>query len=182
MRILFLTKFIVAALSLLAVTGCGEINHPNGLYVGDTEARTFAYSIGQSDANFDCPTSPNVLEEYDDDLRETGTFSVCTAKTSAFRIRVHGKTKSNDSICVFPAQYIDRTRILAKPDSRGYPMSACASADSIPAGSSGLIFEFANTNFNAVFIVEAQDRDQMQMCLFSNNPFGCPEYSYGKFR
>jgi hypothetical protein len=183
MRILFLqSKFILIAGALLVASGCGRIDPPNGLYAPSLESGTFSYTVGNSDANFSCPTQPNVLEEYDDDLRDTGKFTVCSSRTSAFSIRVHGRTKSSDSICVFPAQYIDQTRIVAKVDSRGYPIVTCASASDIPAGGTGLVFEFANTNFNAVFIVERPYRDQMQMCLFSNNPYACPEYSYGKFR
>lgn len=170
-----------ATVALLLVTGCGPLM-PGDRYVATGPARTFALSSGTSDANFSCPTAPNVLEEYDDDLLDTGKFSVCTSRSTIYTVRIHGQTKSGNEICVFPAQYIDSNHLISKLDSRGYPMVTCASTESIAAGTTGIVMNFENTNFNAAFIVERQYRDAMQMCLFSSSPHSCPEYSYGKFR
>ncbi len=175
------SKYSLSLVLLLGLTACGDVVPSKDRWATGVQPSKFAYTTDAlSDENFFCADEPNVLENYDDDLKETGRYTVCTARASAYQVRVHGHTYDSDSVCVFPARYVDRTHIVASLDSHGYPLVACAS---IAASASGLIYQFDNVSFNYAFIVEEAYKDQMQMCLFSQNPSMCPErYSKGKFR
>jgi hypothetical protein len=83
---------------------------------------------------------------------------------------------------LFPIQYIDSTHAFYKPDlTTGLPLANCVTIDSSNS-SNGVEMSFANITFNAAFIVDDTDKDQMQLCLANANSSACPLYSYGKFR
>lgn len=133
---------------------------------------------GLSSDAFSCAEQPNVLPDYDETFDGARRYTVCRSRNNQTDIQVHGQTAGSKSICVFPAQEINSTHIYAKPDLvTGGLVHHCAEITE-----NGVIASFPNVNFNAAFIVEGEDFQQMQACLVVGNYWGCPNYSYGKFR
>jgi hypothetical protein len=52
----------------------------------------------------------------------------------------------------------------------------------VQASDAGIYAQFAGVSYNAVFIVEQQNKAQMDNCLAINNYGYCPDFSYGRFR
>lgn len=176
--------FLLFILGLLAVatTGCGNIlkpyvpRAPEGSY-GRSPA-SVRPSTGGSPQGYACPDSPNVVPDYDYERDGTGQFSVCHNRDSQADILVHGSISQGTSICIFPAQVIDDQHIYVKPDVQtGLPWSQC-----VEVTDQGAYARFEGISWNAAFIVESIHKSQMQSCLFGGNYYGCPRYSFGRFR
>lgn len=172
-------KTLIATLALL-LTGCGQVYRNSlpqsllGSYSVNNPSSSFTINSNQ----FACPSSPNVLPDYDSRLDGTGRYTVCATPSSKSRILVHGKTTSSKQICIYPAQVIDQKHVYVKPDlSTNLPWNQCSE---IIDG--GVTAQFDSIEFNAVFIVEEPDQAQMTSCLIGGNYYSCPTYSFGKFR
>ncbi|MCM2322432.1 MAG: hypothetical protein NDJ90_04135 [Oligoflexia bacterium] len=134
----------------------------------------------ESSGDFSCPGSPNVVPDYDSENDGSGYFTVCASRTDNAKLFIRGQTARSNTICVFPAQVVDSRHTYWKPElGTGLPWNQCVSAIEDVEGA---LLTFAGINFNAVFIVEEMDRDQMQLCLGNGNYYGCPAYSFGRFR
>jgi len=121
-------------------------------------------------------------------LDGSGFYEVCTHNENANDIMIHGETYFSDQICVFPAEVIDSTgQIFLKQDiAHNSILYKCVRAED---GGAPVRFDF--TNYNAFFIVEQPNFNQMLSCLTAPggpNYYACPNtsgsgyYSYGRFR
>jgi hypothetical protein len=143
---------------------------------------------GVDDPEFSCPSSPNVVPDYDYDLDGSGYYNVCYHRTSQADIKFTGRTASSNVVCVFPAEYVNATNIFVKPDvdaGTNAPWYQCRELTGSPDGatSSGVRMSFPGIRWNAAFIVEGtQAALEMQRCLAQNNYYACPRYSFGIFR
>lgn len=131
-----------------------------------------------SEDDYACPSTSNIEPDYDRWLDGSMTFTACKHLDSAFKILIHGKTRASDTICVYPAQYIDQRNVYLKPDLSGTgPLHQC-----MQISAAGVFVDFDRVNYNAVFIVEKSDESQMTNCLAGGNYALCPIYSFGRFR
>jgi hypothetical protein len=172
---------IIIASTTITASACGlpptDLERiQNDAHVSAATAAAASDSYKQ-EGEYSCPLQANIQPDYDWELDGSGYYTACTHKSSSYSIKLHGKTSGAGTICVFPAQYIDDEHIVLKQDEIGAPMYRC-----MKTNTDGLIFTFDKTNFNALFIVEGQDLQQMRMCLVGGKYSQCPHYSYGIFR
>jgi hypothetical protein len=184
-------QLIFFGLIALLVSSCGNYAggargiriSSNGISYGATADLSGLSGIGNTtEGNYTCPNSANVLPNGDSNYDSKGKYTVCTNASNQANILIHGKTRASSGFCLFPIQYIDSTHAFYKPDlTTGLPLANCVTIDSSNS-SNGVEMSFANITFNAAFIVDDTDKDQMQLCLANANSSACPLYSYGKFR
>jgi hypothetical protein len=142
---------------------------PDGLTESDRNALTYA-----------CPDKPNVVPDYDYDFTGTGYFTVCPSKSNLADILVHGSSHSGGAICVFPALIAANGQVFAKPDldKAGAPWAQCTAPDV-----DGIHLTFSQISYNAAFIVDSTDLEQMSLCIQGGQYQYCPKnYSFGRFR
>jgi hypothetical protein len=151
-----------------------------------------ALSTGSTDADYECPSTPNVVPDYDWMRNGTGRFKVCSHTTDSSKLLVHGATAYSATICIFPVNYVSDSEVFLYEGSGGGILSACAAA-----GEGGVTAEFPGIVFNAVFIVESPWKGQLETCLAGPqgpNYYFCPGvtgspsggnigyYSFGQIR
>jgi hypothetical protein len=162
----------------LFLTGCGAPNGYRVTAVPQSTGYTFTGTSSDGSSDYRCPSSPNVMPNWDRAIDGSGRYTVCPSRTDFANILIHGKTSVSNEICVFPAQYISETNIYTKPAADGTgAMNAC-----IQATQTGVYASFKEINYNAVFIVEKRNHQQMVDCLILKNYNFCPEFSFGVFR
>jgi hypothetical protein len=171
------------ALLAVTATACGSFNEqrakaPDGVYGSSTQLSQDP--VPDAERNFRCPDSPNAKPDYDRDFDGSGFYRVCPSLVSPYDVLIRGKTHSSDTICVWPAEYINQGTVYLKPDRPGgTPQVSCYNIHDNP---NGVLASFLATRYNSVFVVEGQYKDQMAACLPGGNYFLCPPYSFGKFR
>lgn len=176
-------KLALAAVALLLpLSGCGDLRYRNGTFApAESQGRTGQGLLGATDSlgagTFACPSSPNVVPDYDWAFDGSGFYQVCPHLSSASSMLIAGDTGASATVCAFPANYVSESELYTKPDATGGPQYKCFS---VPQGGGQLTFE--ETNFNSVFIVAKADRSQMTKCLMARNFHYCPAYSFGLFR
>ena len=191
----------VAGLFVLAgaISGCGTLNNGGDPYaVASNSALSTTLGLPTNSNNpslsssgsggFNCPALDvnNVVPDYNFNNNGTGFFQVCTeaANPAALLIKGIGATSTNDQICVFPAETsgggTDYQQTSWVPGTSGLPLYQCGPASL----QQGTMLSFpSGTVFNAAFIVDAGQANQMFECLQTDNPANCPQqYSYGEFR
>jgi hypothetical protein len=167
---------IALFLFAIALTGCGRHDVMRVPQL-DGYAYTGTPTSG-TNSDYRCVNEPNVLPDYDWDLDGSGRYTVCPSTKAFSDILIHGSTSYGNEICVFPAQYIDDSHIYTKPTLSGTgPISAC-----VQGTPNGAYASFQGVNYNAVFIVEKRDYQQMMECLIQRNYYFCPSFSFGTFR
>ena len=183
------------ALAMLSLSACGQQGQLYGV-VGQ-EINTSAISVDEDKST--CRGGEyNVLPEYI--YTYPGDFHACADDSDAYTVVIDGslklKTGSHysgsvvpEEICVFPSQVYDYGNgqgkvAVWKPDNSGFPMYKCVSIGA--SQSSGRFSEvearFDLTNFDSVFIVDAEDVMSMRTCLLTGNDGSCPDYAFGQFR
>ena len=178
-----LTRYRMALSALMLgalASGCGQIINTHQDVAPGTSYQhiSLTHSTPPMDDGYQCPQKDNVVPDYDYQFDGTGFFKVCVNPISNYLIKIHGSTPSGGAICVFPAQIVDSRHTFTKPDNIGAPMFTCYEINK-----TGIVADFEKTNFNAAFIVDEKDREQMQYCLMGGNYFACPKnYSFGRFR
>lgn len=177
MKILITTSLLILGAS---VSGCANrllSDDPYG--AGNLSVSQDLSAPGNADlSQFQCPSNPNVLPEYDQHLDGTGQYTACASTASTADLLLHGQTVSSTAICVYPAQYVDATHIFTKPDpSTGAPIYSCQEISP-----DGVKVSFPSVNYNMVFVVEQPNRQAMSNCLITHDYTSCPVYSYGRFR
>lgn len=171
------TKLTLGVAAGVFLSACGAIdpgyvdhNTPRGgsgnYYLND--------SSSVSDGAYNCPTSPNVLPHQDVTFDGTQRYTVCKNGASATRILVKGFSSTSDTVCVYPIQYVDATRFVYKLTPSGLPLFACGNL----ATNHRMEFDFANTNYNALIVVDSADQLNMSRCLTMGQT--CPNYSMGR--
>jgi len=172
---------ILSLLSLVGFSSCGNILKANvPTYSNGAGGRSSNLALGATAkmGDFACPATPNILPDKDVNLDGTDIFTACTSPTRTFDLQITGRTESSSQICVFPVTFIDNIHIYYKPEvSTGAPLVQC-----VDATSGSMNTSFLNVNYNAVFIVEAQSKQQLIQCLVTGNFFTCPHYSFGKIK
>lgn len=177
-------KSIRFALLILctALVGCANTTGKFNRRAGNASLGALSSgATGESASLFSCPSSANVLPDYDVYLDGSGVYSACAHKSDANQVKLSGKASrnSNNRICVFPAEVVDSTHWYVKPDlSTGRPLVSCQTLSGSEA-----VFNFAATKYNALFVAEEHDMQQMSDCLQSGHYPSCPAmYSYGRFK
>lgn len=179
--------------SIAKVLACGAIIIGSPLLSGcqnllyNTQARELASDgvVGGSynyvqDGEYECPADDkaNILPDYDRHLNGSGYYTVCKSRVTTEKIRLHGKTADpRKMICVFPVAVYDDNRRVIKWDMTGKPWSKCGT---LPDEQS-IVVGFELTTYNAVFVVNQEDRARMVDCFLARNESACPDYSYGQF-
>ncbi|MCM2278276.1 MAG: hypothetical protein NDJ89_09390 [Oligoflexia bacterium] len=174
-RILFLVPLLTMLGSSCARFGKAYVPRASESSYSRSPALAFE---SESASEYACPSVSNVNPDYDRMLDGSGYFTVCPSNQDSSKLLIHGQTAESERICIFPAQYIDSRHIYWKPElAGGLPWTECA----LPT-EQGAFAQFPGVNYNAVFIVEERFRDQMQLCLSNGDYYGCPAYSFGRFR
>lgn len=149
-------------------------------YNGNTTSNsvTAAASSSSIPGQYECPTSNNVIPNYDVHFNGTDYFMVCPSVKAKSDILIHGTTYSSNTICVFPIQYNSYNNIYPFTDTTtGLPAVQC-----VQAATSGAFVSFPGLSYNAVMIVEQPSEAQLSSCLSADNFYACPFYSFGQFR
>jgi hypothetical protein len=172
-----------------ALCACGNNPHMQlpvySLQAAPLTAQPFTPDgLNESDQNaltYNCPSQANVVPDYDWDFNGTGYYTVCPSKNNLSDILVHGNAPIQGPICVFPAQIASNGQVFAKPDvnkNDGSPWVQCLSP-----GNDGVHMSFTGISWNAAFIVDAADVQQMSLCIQGGIYMYCPKhYSFGSFR
>jgi len=171
-----------------AITACGNmVNHPQvtGTEVAALTVQPFTPDgLNESATNaaaYTCPGSPNVVPDYDWAFNGTGYYTVCPSKSNLSDILVHGTPVAGTGVCIFPAEIAANGQVFAKPDvtkADGSPWVQC-----VQPGADGVHASFPGINWNAAFIVDVADVQQMGLCIQGGIYSYCPKnYSFGAFR
>jgi hypothetical protein len=155
---------------------------------GVTNGNTSGSLSSNVEGQYRCPASDqyNVVPNYNYNNNGTGYFQVCVDSSSTSDVLVNGKGSAlpNDAICVFPVESTNTGTATEQtdwiPGPNGVPLAQCMTAGGLSANT---VFNFAGVTWNAAFIVDATQQQQMIECLYYDDPSMCPQqYSYGKFR
>jgi hypothetical protein len=191
-------KSLVFALFSIAqlcfTTGCGNMGAYNlskvktGSYQFDSYSSDSDWAI---EAKFSCTGHPFILPNQDSGFSGTDHYTACPSiQNSTYGdILVKGSSTENHSICVIPAKQDTNGNISWFRDSKTtQPIYLCSDINS----SKGTIFSFPlagqasttqllNPGYNAVYIVEQNDMDEMLQHLANQN-VQAPNYAFGEFR
>jgi hypothetical protein len=125
---------------------------------------------------YTCPEEPNVVPDADSGVIFSDRWTVCQNTQYPSAIQFTG-TASESQVCIFPIE-VQNSTAFSRPDpTTGLPMYSCVAPSTTAAYAS-----FANVTFNAVIIVELENVQQMQTCIYAGTWNSCPAYSYGTFR
>ncbi len=128
--------------------------------------------------DYTCPSQVNVTPTYDADIERTHDYTVCRHRTDESKIMLDLSPFIARKICVFPIEVIDAQNILTKANTQtGGLFNQCTDL-----AASGAFVEFKGIQYNAVFVVDYANQQQMQQCLLSGNEYLCPAFSFGQFR
>ena len=174
-------KALSAALVLLALGSTGCANHM-GFTPEDSlglQTSPVRFASPDNSGKYSCPGQYNVTKQLSHDTNFDGTtdYRVCVDEDDASILLVTG-TRDHE-VCVFPAVFQSSTAVFTNQLPSGQMLARC---DFVP-GFEGVEMAFAGTDFNAVFIVPADQSMQMQACLKAAVQLGhylfCPEFSFG---
>jgi hypothetical protein len=175
------SQFLLLALALtISLSSCGMgYRPPYKLRLQSMElVGAGPLDTDNRDPNYYCGSKANVEPDWEWSLDGAGYYTICPSKTVYSNILVHGQTSLTNTICIFPAEYIDDRNIFTKPDLQtGGPMHKC-----VTATDRGVYTAFAGVRYNAAFIVESPHVEQMYACLVQRDSVTCPRYSFGIFR
>ena len=163
---------ITIALASLPGPGCAPQSR---LTFGDgrnTSGAYEAYSVEGANEDYECPSTPNVVPDYDWMRNGTGRFKVCTHVSDTTKLLVHGATAYSSTICIYPVNYVSDSEVFLYEGAGGGILNKCAAA-----GDGGISAEFPGIVFNAVFIVESPWQGQLETCLAGPqgpNYYFCP--------
>jgi hypothetical protein len=183
-----MSRSLFLIVSAIALSACANTVKPNivmGTQVAALTQQPFtAGGLNESDANaaaYNCPSSANVVPDYDWLFNGTGYYQVCPSKSNLSDILVHGTPPAAGPVCIFPAEIASNGQVYAKPDvnkNDGSPWVQC-----ITPGVDGVHASFPGISWNAAFIVAGQDVQQMSLCIQGGIYSYCPKnYSFGSFR
>ncbi len=167
----------------LSSVGCGNMSSARM----PVKAPSSAYAAGSgftatetsSSSALPCSGQSNIFPDYDYTFDGANHFAACAVEKDVYKVDVSGESSgTTQEVCIFPAQAYDSERVYVKRDTKGVPLFQCAS---LKQGKVQLNFPY--TNFNALFIVNSEDKNAMQACLAAKDYYACPrQYSYGQFR
>jgi hypothetical protein len=174
------TKTSTLALVLLgaSLSGCG----PN--LVNDDRATNemgvSGYYYGQnSDANYTCGATANILPVDDRVMDGTQRYDACANRNTPTKIKLIGYSSSSQIVCAFPVQFINSTQFLYKYDNYGQPAFQCY--DAWANTDAGVELDYPQVaTYNGVLVVDQGVRAQMSACLQTGQ--NCPPHSIGQFR
>lgn len=140
-----------------------------------------------SEKAYTCSAEPNVIPNYDWDFDGTGFYTVCRSKTKLEELKVYGLAANSKSICMFPIVYgfgnqADSISIYRDPKKVSTVDPASDVFDyCFEAKEDGAVIQgFGTLSYNAVFVVEKQDEDEMKQCLHLEAYALCPRYAFGE--
>ncbi len=169
----------VVSFTLLALATFSCANSANTLY-GQTSTSSnstmLSGTAGSSltQGSYTCPLDPNVVPINDPYLNGTDEFKVCKDASAPNQILIHGETEISNQICVIPA-YSSPTGVVA------YTQETIQCPMLTSGSTTGVNVSYPGLTFNAVYIVEAQNSEQLLSCLQTGQ--NCPSsYSYGVFQ
>jgi hypothetical protein len=163
----------------LALAGSACANYPGNPNLRKAPAgsnSTGSYLTSGSGSG-SCASTPNITPEHETSYDGRDHYTACAVSDAKFRISGESSSGSQ-SLCMFPAQVYENGQVWIKKDTRGNPLSLCATVDA----ENGTDFSFEHTNYNAIFVAPMSVKTDMMICLASNNPLICPNHSFGKFR
>jgi len=178
-RLTHQTPKLLALLLVLAGTSacCNSAGNPH-VFIAPQSSLSGIYSPGTGGSE-PCRSTPNVLPKHDVTLDGRDRFIACPDSESAERFKLWGESSSGSiELCVFPALRNSAGQINILREDDGDLKMICGDVDP----EQGASFTFTGTTYNAVFVVPSSARPQMASCLSANNPMGCPNYSFGRFR
>jgi hypothetical protein len=171
-----------------ALTACANTVHRSVVTGNENSALTaqpfMPDGLNESAADaaaFNCPDQPNVVPDYDWNFNGTGSFTVCPSNSNLSDVLVSGTSVVAGPVCIFPAQITSSGTVVAEQNpnnANGTPWVQC-----VTPGDDGVHASFPGINWNAAFIVDAQDVTQMSLCIQGGIYSYCPKnYSFGSFR
>ena len=171
----------IGALAVLLLWGCGNPFARREFSPLGAKSRSFSTTSADIAPGYSCPLSPNVKNTRTGDA---AIFACASAQNSSdVALLVEAPLQS---VCVFPAQVVDATHVYWKIDpATGGPMVKCGA---LPASISfydpilPAIFSFPSTNYNAVYVVDQVDREDMNLCMVMGQGYCPSDYYFGKFR
>lgn len=169
-------------LALVLFWGCGNPFHRKEFSPGGTASRSYSTSAPESQvAGYNCPAFPNVRNARTGEISMTACPSAQNGSDVALLVE-----SPIQSVCVFPAQVVDSTHVYWKIDAAtGGPLVKCGALPVVTSYYDPIkpaIFSFPSTNYNAVYVVDEIDREDMNLCMIMGQSY-CPmDYYFGKFR
>lgn len=118
-----------------------------------------------SDADWRCPTSPNVLNTSDFEFEGAGDFTVCVGRDDAGRLKIAGSTRA-ENLCAYP---------MRKSSTSGLQLLEEPKCFSVTEGPAEITFRTKEAN--TLILVDYNVAGQMTACLSSPTP--CPTHSVG---
>lgn len=132
---------------------------------------------------YDCPKKPNITTDWYD-IDGGGTYTACRSVSTLGQLLIKGHSvRSSGTYCVFPVQLNgDEDDLEITPlDGRTSTTQDDKTLRYCMKGNSDdtAILQTQGISFNAVFIVDKQYEEQMDICLLTQNDNICPRYSFG---
>lgn len=180
--------------SALALSACGNYGAARPVANSEPEEKEQATlrssaTEGDDSHEYECPSEANIEPRWDEWMDGSNFFKACTQKDDASAIRLHGKTATSDTVCVFPAQTDQSQGAVALLNPSGSPIFSCLKAQTASGDlDSGIEYLFKGLSYDAIFVVEMPVRNAMIQCLTVNQggrsaDFSlCPNFSFGKIR
>ncbi len=181
--------------AVTTLTGCGNIfaERSNSPLVRSQFASTgSAQSTGSGSNNtvfengFNCSYQNTILPNQTNYLG-SGEYRICTDPINPNRIQVHGSTFFENSICIYPIQYLDGQGVFLKQDPRQTDQTVPYVDCQDITASGGDTFNFQTTFYNGLIIVEQSLNAEYSKCLIAGDPTACDPnvvkyVSKGRFR
>ena len=172
-------KVLSLLASAIGFSACGTSVNTRHIRMAPSSSYMINSSASSSNTTSGCNTQNNITPDHDVTLDGRDYFTACAHPTDTSKFTIAGESSSgNQQLCVFPAQRMSNGQVWVKKDTSGMPLVLCGLVDA----EKGSTFQFANTNYNSLFVVPVADRIEMTACLGANSPTTCPNYSFGSFR
>ncbi|MEK6704842.1 MAG: hypothetical protein AABZ06_03560, partial [Bdellovibrionota bacterium] len=145
-----LATLSLAVTAVLITSGCGQISSPPNVRKASVESYQGLNQLSPSTASndsYNCPDKSNIVPDYDSELDGSGFYTACINKDSQNSILIHGRTLNSNSICIFPAQYIDQDHVYTKPELLPNGQAVGPLSQCVDTADGGIMVNFENINY-----------------------------------
>ncbi len=172
-------RIVLITLSSIFLSSCGigTSGHPSYFKAG-------GFGLTESDEvpGFACPNNNNIRPNFDYWLDGSGYFKACASETDENEIWLEGNPGGSSNLVLYPVEYISTSQIFLKDN----PLTIESDIYSQEIGQfseEGIVITFGSVGvINAMFVVDAANKNQMDICLAAQDYYFCPPYSFGKFK
>ena len=175
----------IIAVSVLS-TACGNMTAPS------SSTGTVVSSLNASGNNASgsslaekCSLAPNVMSLSDNgDVQSQ--YRACANGSTTGSMQLFKADAAQVTVCIFPARVTNQSISLFVSNPYA-PVESRYVSQCTTTRNPGIVVNFSGLNFNAVYVVSANDANNMAACISSGQVASCAAYmgfqfSYGQFK